>query len=281
MAYGGNGNYLVVYDVFINGVRRIMGRFVSGPPLGNPRITSLFNTGVDSLGRALPDDALDPHYTATISRIRGPAYAATSAQGFPIPPWIGDSLVSAWISPTTDTIAAGGRRADFSYETSFDLSGYDPATAVIVGQWATDNLGIDILINGVSTGQPNTAQFIAYTPFRISSGFVSGINTLTFIVNNADGPGNNPTGLRVEMEGTVAFIRSPFFHRIVRNKDQVVLTWEGRPGWDYVVQYNDDPALNKEQWRELIRFRSETAIATYTDTSAGESRQRMYRVIAR
>ena len=281
VAYGGNGNYLVVYDVFINGVRRIMGRFVSGPPPGNPLIPGLFNTGVDNLRRALPDNAQDPHYTSAINRITGKAYAATSAQGFPIPPWIGDSSVSAWISPTTDTMAVGGTRANFSYQTTFDLTGYDPATAVIVGQWATDNNGIDVLINGVSTGQANTAQFASYTPFRINSGFVSGVNTLTFIVNNADGPGNNPTGLRVEMEGTVAFLSSPIFHPIIRNKDQIVLTWEGRPGWNYVVQYNDDPALNRDQWRELTRFRSETAIVTYTDVSASESGQRFYRVLVR
>jgi hypothetical protein len=234
---------------------------------------------VDSLGRALKDDVQDPHYTVTINRIRGKAYAATSAQGFPIPPWIGDSSISAWISPTTDTMAVGGSRANFSYETSFDLTGYDPATAVIVGQWSTDNEGVDILINGVSTGQRNTAQFISYTPFRISSGFVSGINTLTFIVNNADGPGNNPTGLRVEMEGTAAFIRNPIFRRIVRNQGQISLTWEGAPGWNYILQYNDDPALRSDRWTELARITSASAIVTYNDPFVPAKHQRIYRLM--
>jgi hypothetical protein len=279
--YAGGGNYLVVYDTLINGVRRIMGRFVSGPPPGNPPVPGLFNTGVDNLGRALADNAQDPHYMAAINGIIVPAYAATSAQGFPIPPWIADSSVSAWISPTTNTIAVGGVRFSFSYTTTFDLSGYDPATAVIVGQWATDNEGIDILINGQSTGQRNTAQFTSYTPFRISSGFIRGGNTLTFIVNNADGPGNNPTGLRVEMDGTAAFLSSPIIAPPVWQKGKVTLTWEGRPGWQYIIEYNDDPRLDPRGWRELARVRAETAIVTYTDSTADGHSQRIYRILAR
>jgi hypothetical protein len=279
--YAGNGNYLVVYESRINGVRRIVGRFTSGPPPGNPPLPGLFNTGVDNLGRPLPDDAQDPHYLVYTRLFPSQPYAATSAQGFPIPPWIGDNSISAWITPSPNTVAAGGSRANYSYVTGFDLSGYDPTTAVIVGQWATDNEGLDILINGQSTGQRNTAQFASFTPFRINSGFIRGGNTLTFVVNNADGPGNNPTGLRVEMEGTVAFIQNPVFHSIVRNKDEVTLTWEGRPGWEYIIQYNEDPSLDPRRWRELARVRAETAIVTYTDVITEGTRQRIYRVIAR
>ena len=40
--------------------------------------------------------------------------------------------------------------------------GRDPTTAVIEGQWFTDNGGIDILINGLSTTQSNPCQFTTW-----------------------------------------------------------------------------------------------------------------------
>jgi len=63
---------------------------------------------------------------------------------------------------------------------------------------------LDILLNGVSTGNtipvgfsPNYS-FGAWTPFTIASGFIAGVNTLHFVVNNDAGP----TGIRVELTGT-------------------------------------------------------------------------------
>jgi hypothetical protein len=64
---------------------------------------------------------------------------------------------------------------------------------------------VDILINGVSTGQSNTNQFAGWTPFEITHGFVNGVNTLTFVVNNGSPgavAGSDPTGLRVELWGS-------------------------------------------------------------------------------
>src|SRR5262249_46915482 len=69
----------------------------------------------------------------------------------------------------------------------------------ISGLWAQDNSGVDILINGVSTGQLG-GGFGGFTAFAINSGFVAGTNTIDFIVNN----GGGPTGLRVEMTGSAS-----------------------------------------------------------------------------
>jgi len=59
---------------------------------GNPTspITTLFNTGVDAAGVSLADNALELHYTLTAGPVTGTPFVATSANGFPIPPWIGD-----------------------------------------------------------------------------------------------------------------------------------------------------------------------------------------------
>ena len=163
-------------------------------------ITTLFNTGVNATGEPLSDGTIgDPHYslitappTSTLDiRVR------TSAGGFPIPPWVGDDSVSAWIGPNNDA-QVDGPVGSYDYRITFDLSGLDPSTASISGLWATDNEGSDILLNGQSAGNKSVG-FTAFTSFSIPPGslFVSGLNTLDFLVHN-DG-GN--TGLRVEMTG--------------------------------------------------------------------------------
>lgn len=160
---------------------------------------SVFNTGVDSSGTPLSDGTIgDPHYLLTLVpggsttdiRVR------TSPGGFPIGPWLGDDSISAWIGPNNDG-AVDGPVGNYDYQTTFNLTGFDPATALITGQWATDNPGLDILINGVSTGSTSCC-FTSWTGFSIGSGFIAGVNTLDFILQNQGGP----TGLRVEMSGT-------------------------------------------------------------------------------
>jgi len=168
-------------------------------------IPGLFNTGVDNAARPLTEDAIDPHYRLAFGG--STAYVATEAGGFPIPPWLGSNSMSTWISPAPDTygLSDGLGTYNYSYSTTFLLTGMDRSTARIAGRWATDNKGVDILINGVSTGQSNTNQFAGWTPFVITSGFVNGVNTLTFVVNNGSPgavTGSDPTGLRVELWGS-------------------------------------------------------------------------------
>jgi hypothetical protein len=170
------------------------------------QIPGLFNTGVDDAGKPLAEDASDPHY-ALAGAATNP-YVATFAGGFPIPPWMGDSSLSAWISPALDTVAPsdGSGTFNFRYDTRFVLTGFDFTTARIAGRWATDNRGIDIIINGASTAQSSSA-YTSWTPFQITNGFVAGTNLLSFLVVNGDpgGPaGSDPTGLRVELWGSAS-----------------------------------------------------------------------------
>ena len=173
----------------------------------------IFNTGVNGSGVPLIDGTVgDPHYTliavpggsTTNIRVR------TSAGGYPVVgAWIGDNLLSAWIGPNNDSDATGPD-IYYTYRTTFNLSGFDPATASLTGQWSADNGGSDILLNGFSTG--NTAgAFNSWSSFTISSGFTAGVNTLDFIVGN----GGGSTGLRVEVTGT-ASLRLLFLHMIIK-----------------------------------------------------------------
>jgi len=168
-------------------------------------IPGLFNTGLDANRVALPAGAVDPHYIFTINPDSGSSDAIVHNEGFPISPgaWIANTASSKWIAPLADT--AGAASGDYTYELTFDLTNFDPTTASITGNWATDNGGLDILINNISTGSANTIQFTAFTPFSITSGFSAGLNTIDFVLNNA---ALGYTGLRVELSGTATPIIS-------------------------------------------------------------------------
>ena len=164
-------------------------------------IFGLYNTGVDSKGSLLATSAIDRHYSLTVN----PDSQGTNAYVPPVIPntWLAEGPSSNWIAPNAANPASAAV-GWYTYQTTFDLTGYQPATAVVVGRWATDNVGEAILLNGVSMGLQNTQQFLAWTTFTLSSGFVSGVNTLAFQVDNA-GTAPNPSGLRVEiLAGTTA-----------------------------------------------------------------------------
>jgi len=205
------------------------------PNSGTLPIPGLFNTGVDAQGRPLPDNAGDPHYRLVAgSVLTGTPVAATAGGGFPIGPWLPDDRHSAWISPTADTFGPGN--SDYYYQIEFNLAGLDPVTAVIQGQWAADNFGMDILLNSISTGQSHIAPgggqtpFTIWQPFVISHGFRPGNNTLTFIVRN-DAAEPNPTGLRVELCGRALAL--PPTLQIERRGNGLAVTWRGA---GYLVQ---------------------------------------------
>ncbi len=167
-------------------------------PEGTARIPGLFATGVADDGLALPDSEPDPHYTMTVfpDEAIDPAVALSGPPGA----WIANTPISRWIGPDNDA-AGQGPAGDYEFEIQFDMTGLDPATAVIEGLWTSDNVGSDILLNGVPTGNGQTGNFGALFDFEISAArgdvFDPGINTLTFLVNNA-GDAANPAGLRVD-----------------------------------------------------------------------------------
>jgi hypothetical protein len=175
-------------------------------------ITSLFNTGTITNGTLLAEGSSDPHYELIESPdvlFPGPQSYVVLSTGHPISnDWLANGPDSQWIGPQSnqDENAGGGNEpGTYIYRTTFDLTGYDPTTAHIAGSWSVDNLGLDILINGASTGY-SLPQFgwNSLHEFAIDSGFVSGTNTLDFVLQNQGGP----TGLRVEMSGT-AFVPEP------------------------------------------------------------------------
>jgi hypothetical protein len=156
-------------------------------------IIGITNTGVGAPA------TVDPNYTITSSAdpsFPGPAAFVTAA----IPGgYFPNDSTSKWIdlSPNANTNIAPG---DYDFRTTFSLVGLNPATAVLSGSWSSDNRAT-MFINGVNTlNALGDSVYNVLTPFSISSGFVAGLNTIDFIVNNDSGP----SALRVEISGTAS-----------------------------------------------------------------------------
>jgi hypothetical protein len=130
----------------------------------------------------------DPHYSLDT----GPTMAHTT--GFPVPPWLANNDTSTWIRPAGPNVAG-----NYVYTQTFNAGSIGPGS-VLAGRWASDNAGL-MYLNGtlVSTSPygSNAAghSYNVWHAFTITSGFVQGLNTLEFRVNNFY-PG--VTGLRVE-----------------------------------------------------------------------------------
>ena len=181
-------------------------------------IPTLFSTGVDSSGNPLSVGSIDPHYQL-IAYPSGSGYSSSSFVADTSQPpldtaWVSPGTSARWIGPTTDVInmPSATTTGDYIYETTFDLTGFDHTSAVITGQWTTDDTGPQILLNGVDTGFSitGTGAFSILHNFTLNSGFQSGLNTLQFKVNNAVVTNlTNPSGLLVIMTGTATLVPEP------------------------------------------------------------------------
>lgn len=196
-------------------------------------IPGLYNTGVLNDGTVATSGSVDLHYTLHISpdpSFPGPdaIVADPIAAGY----WLGNSTTSRWIAPAQNqgypSGAANHATGNYTYRLTFDLTGLDPATAQVTGSWAADNTGLGIWLNGVSTGY-TTPSYNTLTAFTLSSGFVAGINTLDFVVEEFASSGANPTGLRVEgLAGTATVVPAPAAGWLLAPTLLSVFRWRGR-----------------------------------------------------
>lgn len=167
--------------------------------VGQAATLSLVHTGNNGAGNG----TIDPNWTVG-GPITGSTYVIADNGVYPFPKWNGSAAGSSqWISATADNVAPSGT---YTFRTSVDLTGLDPATALITGRWAADNTGY-IAVNGTMVGFPpiggignsDTEGFRDWTDFSLSGVFAPGVNTIDFVVDNLhDG---SPLGVRVELSG--------------------------------------------------------------------------------
>jgi hypothetical protein len=208
---------------------------VAVTPAQSATIDTLFNTGVNNNGTMLTT-GVDPHYS--ISRIDyapGTGYDYYSNPSTPpasfgnhvnstVPAfmanpgwaWIGNGPTSSWIS--YDPNGGGSSLLTtglYFYQTTFDLTGLDPASVQISGFWGTDDPGW-MYLNLADINVPDANNLVVYgggwnvlAPFSISGSnglFKKGLNTLTFLV--WDG-GMAITGLRMDITSATASVAVP------------------------------------------------------------------------
>ena len=152
-------------------------------------INGLYNTG-----KGLAAGVADVNYkvTDTTSSV-STGYVAANV--YPIGAWMVNTPASQWLALTanaSDTLPRG----TYDWKTTFDLSGFNAASASFSGRFSADNTSIAFL-NGFEIGR--SAGYNGWSDFSSSGGFfVAGVNTLEFVVANQGGP----TGLRVEFLDT-------------------------------------------------------------------------------
>jgi hypothetical protein len=233
-------------------------------------IPGLFNTGVNGSGIVLPDGSNDPHYSLT-----GPLAGAVVTPRFvqPNDPWLVPPPGSAWICPFSGN-PPWSPEGDYTYTLTFDLTGFDPATATIAGQLASDN-GTRIYLNGTDTGFFNSGtEFRALTSFTITNGFLATTNTLEFHVVNGFLGRENPSGLLVaDFSGTVQPTPS-----VSIRLSEVEICWQSISNRIYGVEYRSD--LTTNTWVALYTNIVGNAGTTCVyDKIISGTPQRFYRVV--
>jgi len=166
--------------------------------------TTLFNvaSGLDpNTGAFLPSGAPDNQFSLTCAP---PGVSVTTPvvidPNFIPSVWVPNGPNSVWIGPDQFNNAPAGT---YCYTLTFNIP-CPPGkriNASLTGRWTADDSGA-IFLNGnqVSTNLPQGWSFTNWHGINITSGFVPGVNTLTFMVTNWGGP----TGLRLELAGTAS-----------------------------------------------------------------------------
>ncbi len=148
---------------------------------------TVHNTGLDAAGNALAagDGQTDGNYTIVSSTLSG--VNAGPAATYYNSAYVADNAGSRWISYSGSPFVGVGYA---TFQTTFDLTGFNAATAQLSGLWGVDNEG-DILLNGVSIASLTGTVFSSFDSlhaFSAASGFLSGVNTLTFEVHDTGAP---------------------------------------------------------------------------------------------
>jgi hypothetical protein len=159
-------------------------------------------------GEGLVQGDPDPNWSVELpdGTVFGPAISATD----PNNAWIAPTPPNTWIGIVGRDYILGGT---YKYSTTFVIgAGFDPSTASLSGFWWSDDpdSANGIYLNGVNVSTFDGAYWFdlnsANAAFGVTSGFVTGVNLLTFYVTNTGGPGGT---LVQGLAGTVDPVPEP------------------------------------------------------------------------
>lgn len=163
-----------------------------------PAIPLLFSSGVGADGAALPPGAVDAHWTLTAPGTPLAQNVHVSLNAAPVGgPWLANTGAARWLSWRPES-AVSVPAASYIFKTTFDLTGFDPASVRLSARVAADNGISDIKLNGQRL-KLSARGFDTMTRLPIPGRFAAGVNTLEFVVENDR---VSPMGLRVELEGS-------------------------------------------------------------------------------
>jgi hypothetical protein len=151
--------------------------FVALSTASQASTVNIFSTGVDGSGNVVA--GADQHYTSPT----GPTTPTFNGAYFP------NNATSQWIGGALPV------SVPVDYSVHFTLA--ETGNAILTGLWGVDNEGLDILINGNSTGisllgvvASNFTSLHSFaTTLAQSAFFQIGDNILTFQVRDAGSPG--------------------------------------------------------------------------------------------
>lgn len=161
---------------------------------------TFFNTGVSASGSLLAAGSTDSRYSL-IYNPDGAAEVATATAANAN--WTPNTSSAGWISPgaSGNTNWSAGT---YVFEATLDLTGFDPATAILSGAVAADD-SVSIYLNRTGSALFSSTGFSNLSSFTIHGGFVGGVNLVDFVVTNTGGP----TGLMVSNSQATASALTP------------------------------------------------------------------------
>lgn len=157
-------------------------------------VSGLYSTGVDNAGASIGDGSSDGHWTVSSGSAPNPAKAVNGGTWL-FQYWVANTASSRWVAPAANEDANPDAPGQYVYTTNFSVT--NPGSLTINGRFATDDALSAIKINGQTVSGVPTGGYGGWTSFSISSGLVSGNNTLQFVTNNL-GSNTNPDGLQVQ-----------------------------------------------------------------------------------
>jgi len=191
----------------------------------------IFGTGLNADGSQTSAGSADLHWTidsSPYSSTPSAAIVSGNDNGYAYPSHVN----SQWIG-TAEDLNQGFAVGYFTFSTTFDLTGLNPASASLAGILAVDDY-VNVYLNGVSTGSGCTGAdcWDFGTAFAINSGFIAGVNTITFQVYNTGGP----FGLQVAISGTASPMTPAAFCASANPADwtpygQGYYCWNGNAGF--------------------------------------------------